>query len=209
MRHELLLAFLNIPIYDGDRVHCLDVAHAMIRRAVGTPEDTHRFRHALAPINAHLGRLFVSRGIFRVVGGTFGRRIAERAILRLQRRWRMQHRRHCPDSKASATPLEAPFMNNSTRPHRRPSPSVNDSVIEIQMSPVHVNPMYQNVHSLPQTLTQTVHMHSSTSTLNSPHLSRRRRLGQMISPSNTNDPITSSRPSQNFSKVIDENEDFV
>ena len=194
------------PNYEGDRVHCLDVAHAMIRRAMGTPEDTHRFRRALAPLNAHLGRLFVSRGIFQVMGGTYGRRLAERAILRLQRRWRIRHKRNFSASNAAAASPEAPFMNHSPRSRRRSPPIIDGSVIEIHMSPAHVNPVYQNVHSLPPTPMQTVHMHSPASADHSPQLSRRPIT---ITPTNMNDPIPSSLPSPNFVRVIVETEDFV
>ena len=38
------LVSLDIPIASGDRVHCLDILHALTRRVLGEVEDSEHFR---------------------------------------------------------------------------------------------------------------------------------------------------------------------
>ena len=38
------LVNLDIPIASGDRLHCLDILHALTRRVLGDVEDTEHFR---------------------------------------------------------------------------------------------------------------------------------------------------------------------
>lgn len=134
-------------------MHCLDVAHAVIRRAVGTPEDTHRFRQALAPLNTQLSRLFVNRSLFQAVGGTYGHWRAERAILRLQRHWRLRCKCKRNSKNTTAASLRAPAAAGRSHPTQNQPQSLVaprsaiSSTIELQMSPKRASSFFQNAQA--------------------------------------------------------------
>jgi len=87
-KNQVILAFLNIAIYEGEQVHCLDVAFALLTRVIGEVETSEIYKAIKEEINKKLSSVFVAREAFKKISTTQQRKKEDLAARTLQRAWR-------------------------------------------------------------------------------------------------------------------------
>ena len=92
----------NIPITEGEKVHCLDVAKAVVSNKLGAVEDTEEFRVVMDDIEGKFAETYASKASATVVSTTHQRKKEDIASRTLQRHWREHKRRQLAKRLARA-----------------------------------------------------------------------------------------------------------
>ena len=82
------LVNLDIPIASGDRVHCLDILHALTRRVLGDVEDTEHFRKLQQQMDEKFKKQFPTRREIEVVSSTAKWKQRDTAVRVIQKAYR-------------------------------------------------------------------------------------------------------------------------
>jgi hypothetical protein len=59
--NDIAIVSFNLDVYDGDRLHCLDLLRALVKRFIGKVDDTAEFRQLLARIDRSFAEAFPQR----------------------------------------------------------------------------------------------------------------------------------------------------
>ena len=89
--NEIAIVAFNLDVYDGDRLHCLDVLRALVKRVVGKVDDTVQFRELLTKMDQTYVEAFPERLINNIRTTTIHRKKEDVAAKTLQQAWR-KHR---------------------------------------------------------------------------------------------------------------------
>ncbi len=89
--NEIALVAFDLPIYDGDRLHCLDILVALVQHVLGTVEMSEDFHEIKDQLEAKHKEAFPTRVQQVVRSSTMRRKKEDVAAKTLQRAWR-QHR---------------------------------------------------------------------------------------------------------------------
>uniref|UniRef100_A0A1I8GYA6 Sodium channel protein n=1 Tax=Macrostomum lignano TaxID=282301 RepID=A0A1I8GYA6_9PLAT len=87
----IALTSFDIPIVEGDKLHCLDVLVALVRHVLGDIEDSDHFRNTLDEIEKKFRETFPTRVRTVAISTTMRRKKEDIAAKTLQRAWR-RHR---------------------------------------------------------------------------------------------------------------------
>ena len=86
--NEIAIVAFDLNVYDGDRLHCLDILRALVKRVIGKVEDTEQFKELLTKIEQTYNDAFPSRAMSNVRTTTIYRKKEDVAAKTLQRAWR-------------------------------------------------------------------------------------------------------------------------
>lgn len=86
--NETALVAMNLPIANGERIHCLDVLHSLVNLVLGDVEDTEEFRIVQRQIDRRFRKTFPTRNQVEIVSTTFSRKRQEKAATIIQRMYR-------------------------------------------------------------------------------------------------------------------------
>ena len=89
--NEIALVAFNLPIYNGDRLHCLDILKSLVRNVLKDGEDTEDFRELREQLEDKHKESFPTREQQMVVSSTMKRKKEDVAAKTLQRAYR-QHK---------------------------------------------------------------------------------------------------------------------
>ncbi|CAG5133642.1 unnamed protein product, partial [Candidula unifasciata] len=86
--NEITLVTFNIPILEGEKMHCLDVLIALVKYVLSEVEETHELRSLKKQIEAKFFERFPARYNIVVKSTTLQRKKEDVAARTLQRSWR-------------------------------------------------------------------------------------------------------------------------
>jgi hypothetical protein len=86
--NEIAIVAFDLDVYDGDRLHCLDILRALLRRVIGKVEDTTEFRELMAKMDRSYAEAFPQRLVNTVRTTTIHRKKEDVAAKTLQNAWR-------------------------------------------------------------------------------------------------------------------------
>ena len=89
--NEIALVAFDLPIYNGDRLHCLDILTALVRNVLGGVEETDEFSEMKGQMDEKYKESFPTRVQQSVVSSTMRRKKEDVAAKTLQRAYR-QHK---------------------------------------------------------------------------------------------------------------------
>lgn len=89
--NEIALVAFDLPIYQGDRLHCLDILTALVKHVLGGVEETEEFKDLKEQMDEKYKESFPTRVQQTVVSTTMRRKKEDVAAKTLQRAYR-QHR---------------------------------------------------------------------------------------------------------------------
>ena len=89
--NEIALVAFNLPIYNGDRLHCLDILKSLVSNVLKDGEDTEDFRELRNQLEDKHKESFPTRDQQMVVSSTMKRKKEDVAAKTLQRAYR-QHK---------------------------------------------------------------------------------------------------------------------
>lgn len=134
--NEIALVAFDLPIYERDRLHCLDVLVGLVKHVLGGVEETDQFKLLKQQIEEKFKEAFPTRAQLKICSTTLGRKKEDVAAKTLQRAWR-QHRAQQNIRKITEMAMEAKLAReggarnsiifgfrdreNSLRPSSQPS----------------------------------------------------------------------------------------
>ncbi|CAM1295429.1 Uncharacterised protein r2_g457 [Pycnogonum litorale] len=86
--NSIALVALDVPISEGDRVHCLDILHALTKNVLGDVEENEEFQALQEQMNDRFQKSFPSRTEVAVTSSTKGRKRQEYAARVIQRAYK-------------------------------------------------------------------------------------------------------------------------
>ena len=86
--NEIAIVAFDLPIYDGDRLHCLDILTSLVKHVLGTVEITEEFKNLRKQVEDKYREAFPTRVQQTVRSTTMRRKKEDVAAKTLQRAWR-------------------------------------------------------------------------------------------------------------------------
>ena len=86
--NEIALVAFNLPIVEGDRLHCLDILMGLVKHVLGGVEDTEEFRQVKMNMEEKFRQTFPTRVTQVKISSTMQRKKEDVAARTLQRAWR-------------------------------------------------------------------------------------------------------------------------
>jgi hypothetical protein len=93
--NEIAIVAFDLPIYDGDRLHCLDILTALVKHVLGSVEITEEFKNLRAQVEEKYREAFPTRVQQTVRSTTMRRKKEDVAAKTLQRAWRKHRAASC------------------------------------------------------------------------------------------------------------------
>ena len=128
--NEIALVAFDLAIYEGDRLHCLDILISLVKHVLGHVEETDEFHMMKRSMEDKFREAFPTRVQQKVLSTTMKRKKEDVAAKTLQRAWR-KHKAQRSIRKITELAMEAQLNRSLTRTSfsnalRRPSntPSV-------------------------------------------------------------------------------------
>ncbi|ODM93572.1 Sodium channel protein 60E [Orchesella cincta] len=87
-----IVAF-NLPIARGNKLHCLDILHALISYVLGQVDDSAEFRKLQAQMERKFQKQFPTRRLLDIVSSTRRWKFENNAARKIQRYWRAYRKR--------------------------------------------------------------------------------------------------------------------
>lgn len=91
------IVIFDLPIARGNKIHCLDILHALIRHILGEPDDSREFRRLQRRMEDKFHKQFKNRNLLDIVSSTRRWKIEYNAVIRIQRLWRRRRAKTRPD----------------------------------------------------------------------------------------------------------------
>lgn len=85
--NEIKLVAFNLPIVEGERLHCLDVLIALVKNVLQDVEETNELKNLKRKMESKFMAVFPSRAQMKVVSTTMQKKKEEVAARALQRAW--------------------------------------------------------------------------------------------------------------------------
>ncbi|XP_035702487.1 sodium channel protein 60E isoform X2 [Folsomia candida] len=98
-----IVAF-NLPIARGNKIHCLDILHSLVKHVLGQIDDSEEFRKLQDQMERKFQKQFPTRKLLDVVSSTRTWKIQHNSAIIIQRTWRKYIlRKHPPPEKQKST----------------------------------------------------------------------------------------------------------
>ena len=86
--NEIALVAFDLPIMEGEKMHCLDILVALVKHVLGSVEETEEFMMLKDQIDEKYRRTFPTRVTMVTISSTMRRKKEDVAAKTLQRAWR-------------------------------------------------------------------------------------------------------------------------
>ena len=84
----MALVSFNLPIAKGNKIHCLDILHALVKHVLGHVEETDTFRQLQEQMDIKFKKQFPTRKELEIVSSTRIWKREDKAARTVQRAWR-------------------------------------------------------------------------------------------------------------------------
>ncbi|CAL8088469.1 unnamed protein product [Orchesella dallaii] len=108
-----IVAF-NLPIARGNKIHCLDILHALISYVLGQVDDSVEFRKLQNQMEKKFQKQFPTRRLLDIVSSTRRWKYENNAARKIQRYWRANRKRKAAAALAAKASRRT---MKSTKPH--------------------------------------------------------------------------------------------
>lgn len=112
--NEIALVAFDLPIMEGERLHCLDILTALVKYVLGGVEDTADFRNLKSQMEERYRDAFPTRVTQVTISTTMKRKKEDVAAKTLQRAWR-KHKAQQSIRKITNMAMEAKLNKSLTR----------------------------------------------------------------------------------------------
>lgn len=86
--NTVALVSFNLPIARGNKIHCLDILHALVKHVLGHVEETDTFRQLQEQMDIKFKKQFPTRKELEIVSSTRIWKREDKAARTVQRAWR-------------------------------------------------------------------------------------------------------------------------
>lgn len=86
--NTVALVSFNLPIARGNKIHCLDILHALVKHVLGHVEETDTFRQLQEQMDIKFKKQFPTRKELEIVSSTRIWKREDKAARLIQRSWR-------------------------------------------------------------------------------------------------------------------------
>lgn len=94
--NTVALVSFNLPISEGNKIHCLDILHALVKHVLGHVDESDTFKQLQDQMDVKFRKQFPTRKEIEIVSSTRIWRREERAAKTIQTAWREYLRHVCP-----------------------------------------------------------------------------------------------------------------
>ena len=112
--NEIALVAFDLPIVEGDRLHCLDILMGLVKHVLGGVEDTEEFRQVKMNMEEKFRQTFPTRVTQVKISSTMQRKKEDVAARTLQRAWR-KHKAQESIRKITNMAMEAKLNRSLSR----------------------------------------------------------------------------------------------
>ncbi|CAG4947677.1 unnamed protein product [Colias eurytheme] len=91
--NTVALVSFNLPIAKGNKIHCLDILHALVKHVLGHVEETETFRQLQEQMDIKFKKQFPTRKELEIVSSTRIWKRQDKAARTVQRAWREYQKR--------------------------------------------------------------------------------------------------------------------
>lgn len=86
--NTVALVSFNLPISKGNKIHCLDILHALVKHVLGHVEETDNFKQLQEQMDVKFKKQFPTRKELEIVSSTRIWKRQDKAARLIQLRWR-------------------------------------------------------------------------------------------------------------------------
>lgn len=86
--NTVALVSFNLPIARGNKIHCLDILHSLVKHVLGHVEETDTFRQLQEQMDIKFKKQFPTRKELEIVSSTRIWKREDKAARMIQRSWR-------------------------------------------------------------------------------------------------------------------------
>lgn len=86
--NTVALVSFNLPISSGEKIHCLDILHALVKHVLGHVEETDNFKQLQEQMDVKFKKQFPTRKELEIVSSTRIWKREDKAARTLQWHWR-------------------------------------------------------------------------------------------------------------------------
>lgn len=90
--NTVALVSFNLPISKGNKIHCLDILHALVKHVLGHVEETDNFKQLQEQMDVKFKKQFPTRKELEIVSSTRIWKRQEKAAKLIQTTWREYQR---------------------------------------------------------------------------------------------------------------------
>lgn len=112
--NEIALVAFDLPIVEGDRLHCLDILISLVKHVLGGVEETEEFRQLKVQMEERYREAFPNRVAQVCISSTMRRKKEDVAARTLQRSWR-KHKAQQAIRRITEMAMEAKLNRSLTR----------------------------------------------------------------------------------------------
>lgn len=86
--NNVALVSFNLPISKGNKIHCLDILHALVKHVLGHVEETDNFKQLQEQMDVKFKKQFPTRKELEIVSSTRIWKRQEKAAKTIQTGWK-------------------------------------------------------------------------------------------------------------------------
>ncbi|XP_075980866.1 na channel protein 60E isoform X3 [Anticarsia gemmatalis] len=103
--NTVALVSFNLPIAKGNKIHCLDILHALVKHVLGHVEETDTFRQLQEQMDIKFKKQFPTRKELEIVSSTRIWKREDKAARTVQRAWRdyVKRKNRSPSNEEEST----------------------------------------------------------------------------------------------------------
>ncbi|KAG6458492.1 hypothetical protein O3G_MSEX010892 [Manduca sexta] len=103
--NTVALVSFNLPIAKGNKIHCLDILHALVKHVLGHVEETETFRQLQEQMDIKFKKQFPTRKELEIVSSTRIWKREDKAARTVQRAWReyVKRKNRSPSNEEEST----------------------------------------------------------------------------------------------------------
>ncbi|CAG9795589.1 unnamed protein product [Diatraea saccharalis] len=103
--NTVALVSFNLPIARGNKIHCLDILHALVKHVLGHVEETDTFRQLQEQMDIKFKKQFPTRKELEIVSSTRIWKREDKAARTVQRAWReyVKRKNRSPSNEEEST----------------------------------------------------------------------------------------------------------
>ncbi|XP_059059664.1 sodium channel protein 60E-like isoform X2 [Achroia grisella] len=103
--NTVALVSFNLPIAKGNKIHCLDILHALVKHVLGHVEETDTFRQLQEQMDIKFKKQFPTRKELEIVSSTRIWKREDKAARMIQRTWRdyVKRKNRSPSNEEEST----------------------------------------------------------------------------------------------------------
>ncbi|XP_065337432.1 sodium channel protein 60E isoform X5 [Cloeon dipterum] len=117
--NNVALVSFNLPIARGDKIHCLDILHALVKHVLGHVEETDDFRKLREQMDIKFKKQFPTRKELEIISSTRMWKRRDKAAKVIQRAWRRYKRGDEEVVKRKVSSKRRPSFRLSFRRHSK------------------------------------------------------------------------------------------